>query len=152
MKYDRRGVSATKDEVHAAIKHLDKGIFPNAFCKVLPDIVAGQPDYCNVMHADTAGTKTSLAWLYWKETNDASIWRGIVQDAIVMNIDDMGCIGCVDDIVLSSTIGRNKNLIPGEVIAELIQATADFCQDLAQHQVNIHLAGGETADVGDIAQ
>jgi phosphoribosylformylglycinamidine cyclo-ligase len=152
MKYDRRGVSATKDEVHAAIKHLDKGIFPNAFCKVLPDIVAGQPDYCNVMHADTAGTKTSLAWLYWKETNDASIWRGIVQDAIVMNIDDMGCIGCVDDIVLSSTIGRNKNLIPGEVIAELIQATADFCQDLAQHQVNIHLAGGETADVGDIVR
>jgi len=151
-KYDKRGVSATKDEVHAAIQHLDKGIFPNAFCKILPDLVAGDEDYCNLMHADTAGTKTSLAYLYWKETGDLSVWKGIAQDAIVMNLDDMACVGCTQDIVLSSTIGRNKNLIPGEVIATLIQATSDILADLEKHGVKVHLSGGETADVGDIVR
>jgi len=151
-KYDKRGVSATKDEVHAAIKHLDKGLFPNAFCKILPDIAAGDPDYCNLMHADTAGTKTSLAYLYWRETGDISVWAGIAQDAIVMNLDDMACVGCTDDILLSSTIGRNKNLISGEVIATLIQATSDFVERMASFGVTIHQAGGETADVGDIVR
>lgn len=151
-KYDQRGVSATKDEVHAAIKNLDKGLFTNAFCKVIPDIAAGDPEFCNIMHADTAGTKTSLAYLYWKETGDLSVWEGIAQDAIVMNLDDMGCIGCVDQIVLSSTIGRNKNLIPGEVIRTLIDATQAFAARLEQYGIHIHLAGGETADVGDIVR
>lgn len=150
--YDLRGVSATKDEVHAAIKNLDKGLHPMAFCKVLPDIVAGDPDYCNIMHADTAGTKTSLAYLYWKETEDLSVWRGIVQDAIVMNLDDMACVGCVDQIVLSSTIGRNKHLIPGEVISELINGAADFLKKLASFGCQVTSAGGETADVGDIVR
>ncbi len=151
-KYDKRGVSATKDEVHAAIKHLDKGLFPNAFCKILPDIAAGDPDYCNLMHADTAGTKTSLAYLYWKETGDTSVWAGIAQDAIVMNLDDMACVGCTDDILLSSTIGRNKNLISGEVIATLIKATTDFVERMESFGLTIHQAGGETADVGDIVR
>lgn len=151
-KYDKRGVSATKDEVHAAIKHLDKGLFPNAFCKILPDIAAGDPDYCNLMHADTAGTKTSLAYLYWKETGDTSVWAGIAQDAIVMNLDDMACVGCTDDILLSSTIGRNKNLISGDVIATLIQATSDFVECMESFGLTIHQAGGETADVGDIVR
>jgi len=151
-KYDKRGVSATKDEVHAAIKHLDKGLFPNAFCKILPDIAAGDPDYCNLMHADTAGTKTSLAYLYWKETGDTSVWAGIAQDAIVMNLDDMACVGCTDDILLSSTIGRNKNLISGDVIATLIQATSDFVTRMESFGLTIHQAGGETADVGDIVR
>jgi phosphoribosylformylglycinamidine cyclo-ligase len=151
-KYDKRGVSASKHEVHAAIKGLDKGIFPNAFCKVLPDITGNDPDYCNIMHADTAGTKTSLAYIYWKETGDLSVWKGIVQDSIVMNLDDMGCVGCLDNIVLSSTIGRNKNLIPGEVITTIIQYTQEFLDRLADFNIHIHSAGGETADVGDIVR
>lgn len=152
MKYDQRGVSATKDEVHAAIKHLDKGLYPNAFCKILPDIAAGDPAYCNLLHADTAGTKTSLAYLYWRETGDLSVWPGVAQDAIVMNLDDMACVGCTGDIVLSSTIGRNKNLVPGEVIAAIIRGTSDFMEIMRQHGVQLHLAGGETADVGDIVR
>ncbi len=151
-KYALRGVSATKDEVHTAIKNLDKGLFPNAFCKILPDVVAGDKDYCNIMHADTAGTKTSLAYMYWKETGDLSVWKGIAQDAIVMNLDDMACVGCLDNIVLSSTIGRNKNLISGEVISELIQSTSRFAEQMQKAGVTIHLAGGETADVGDIVR
>jgi len=151
-KYASRGVSASKSEVHEAIKHLDKGLYPLAFCKVLPDIVAGSDSHCNIMHADTAGTKTSLAYIYWKETGDLSVWRGVTQDSIVMNIDDMACVGCVDDIVLSSTIGRNKNLIPGEVLKEVISYSQEFCDMLSQHGVNIHLSGGETADVGDIVR
>ena len=151
-KYDQRGVSASKDEVHAAIKHLDKGLYPNAFCKILPDIAAGDPDFCNLLHADTAGTKTSLAYLYWKETGDLSVWAGVAQDAIVMNLDDMACVGCTDDVMLSSTIGRNKTLIPGEVISAVIRGTSDFMETMRQHGVDLHLAGGETADVGDIVR
>lgn len=151
-KYDLRGVSATKDEVHAAIKNLDKGIFPNAFCKVLPDIVGGDSAFCNIMHADTAGTKTSLAYLYWKETGDVNVWKGIAQDAIVMNLDDMACVGCVENIILSSTIGRNKNLITGEVISAVIAGCNEFVEKMAEYGVSIHLAGGETADVGDIVR
>ncbi|MEO1714006.1 MAG: AIR synthase related protein, partial [Bacteroidota bacterium] len=151
-KYDRRGVSATKSEVHAAIKGLDKGLFPLAFCKVIPDVAGGDAEYCNLMHADTAGTKTSLAYMYWKETGDLSVWKGIAQDAIVMNLDDMACVGCTSGILLSSTIGRNKNLITGEVIATLIQATSEFVAEMREHGVDIHLTGGETADVGDIVR
>ncbi len=152
MKYDQRGVSADKNEVHEAIKILDKGLFPNAFCKVLPDLVGGDENFCNVMHADTAGTKPSLAYLYWKETGDMSVWKGIIQDAMIMNIDDMICVGITDGIVLSSTIGRNKNLIPGEVLKELIQGTAAYIEELKSYGVGIELAGGETADVGDIVR
>jgi len=151
-KYDLRGVSATKEEVHAAIKGMDKGLYPNAFCKILPDVAGGDAAYVNLMHADTAGTKTSLAYLYWKETGDVSVWKGIAQDALVMNIDDMACVGCVDDILLSSTIGRNKNLITGEVIATLIQSAVTLAEQLKEHGIHIHLAGGETADVGDIVR
>ena len=151
-KYDRRGVAATKSEVHAAIKGLDKGLFPLAFCKVIPDVAGGDTEYCNLMHADTAGTKTSLAYMYWKETGDLSVWKGIAQDAIVMNLDDMACVGCTNGILLSSTIGRNKNLITGEVIATLIQATTEFVAEMREHGVDIHLTGGETADVGDIVR
>jgi phosphoribosylformylglycinamidine cyclo-ligase len=151
-KYERRGVSASKSEVHAAIKNLDKGLFPHAFCKILPDAAGLDPDYCNIMHADTAGTKTSLAYLYWRETGDLSVWRGIAQDAIVMNLDDMACVGCTDNILLSSTIGRNKNRIPGEVIAELIQSTVSIADQLKENGIHVHLAGGETADVGDIVR
>lgn len=151
-KYDQRGVSASKDEVHAAIKHLDKGLYPNAFCKILPDIAAGDPDWCNLLHADTAGTKTSLAYLYWKETGDLSVWAGVAQDAIVMNLDDMACVGCTDAILLSSTIGRNKMLIPGEVLAAVIQGTSTFLETMHKHGVELTLAGGETADVGDIVR
>ena len=151
-RYDLRGVSADKSEVHAAIAGLDKGLFPNAFCKILPDVSGGDPAYCNLMHADTAGTKTSLAYLYWRETGDRSVWRGIAQDAIVMNLDDMGCVGCVDNIILSSTIGRNKQLITGEVLTELIQATAAIADELRSYGIGIHLAGGETADVGDVVR
>ncbi|NNE28189.1 MAG: phosphoribosylformylglycinamidine cyclo-ligase [Saprospiraceae bacterium] len=150
--YDLRGVSATKDEVHAAIKNLDKGLYPTAFCKILPDIVAGDPEYCNIMHADTAGTKTSLAYLYWKETGDISVWKGIVQDAMVMNLDDMACVGCVDNIIISSTIGRNKHLIPGEVISEIINGANEFINRLEPYGPKVILAGGETADVGDIVR
>ncbi|MEZ5043540.1 MAG: AIR synthase-related protein [Saprospiraceae bacterium] len=152
FKYDQRGVSATKDEVHAAIKNLDKGLYPKAFCKILPDIAGADPDYCNLMHADTAGTKTSLAYLYWKETGDLSVWEGIAQDAIVMNLDDMACVGCLDQIILSSTIGRNKNLIAGEVISTLINATVKLVEELRSYGINVYLAGGETADVGDIVR
>ncbi len=151
-KYDQRGVSATKDEVHAAIKHLDKGLYPNAFCKILPDLAANSARHCNLLHADTAGTKTSLAYLYWRETGDLSVWPGIAQDAIVMNLDDMACVGCTGNIMLSSTIGRNKTLIPGEVIAAVIRGTTDFIEKMHAHGVEIHLAGGETADVGDIVR
>lgn len=151
-KYDLRGVSATKDEVHQAIEGLDKGLYPNAFCKILPDVAGGDKDYVNLMHADTSGTKTSLAYLYWKETGDVSVWKGIAQDALVMNLDDMGCVGCVDNILLSSTIGRNKNLITGEVITALIQATKSLTDQLAEYGINVHSAGGETADVGDIVR
>ena len=151
-KYDKRGVSASKSEVHAAIKDLDKGLFPNAFCKVLPDVAGLDPAYCNIMHADTAGTKTSLAYMYWKETGDLSVWKGIAQDAIVMNLDDMACVGCLDQIILSSTIGRNKNLITGEVIQAVIQGTSALLEELGKLGIQIHLAGGETADVGDIVR
>ncbi len=147
-----RGVSATKSEVHDAIKHLDKGLYPKAFCKILPDLVAGDAEYCNIMHADTAGTKTSLAYMYWKESGDDSVWSDIVQDAIVMNTDDMGCVGCVDNIVISSTIGRNKHLIPGKVIATLIQGASSFFDRMKSLGVRIYLSGGETADVGDIVR
>jgi phosphoribosylformylglycinamidine cyclo-ligase len=150
--YDKRGVSATKDEVHQAIEGLDKGLFDKAFCKILPDYVAGSAEHCNLMHADTAGTKTSLAYMYWKETGDLSVWRGIAQDAIVMNLDDMACVGCLDNIILSSTIGRNKNLISGDVIKEIIQYTAQFAKEMKNLGVEIQLAGGETADVGDIVR
>lgn len=151
-KYGLRGVSATKDEVHAAIKNLDKGLYSNAFCKILPDIAAGSEDHCTLMHADTAGTKGSLAYLYWKETGDLSVWEGIAQDAMVMNLDDMGCVGCTSNILLSSTIGRNKNLISGEVIRTIINFTSAFVEEMNNHGVEIHLAGGETADVGDIVR
>lgn len=151
-KYGLRGVSAAKEDVHAAIKNLDKGLYPNAFCKILPDVAAGDPAYCNLMHADTAGTKGSLAYLYWKETGDLSVWEGIAQDAIVMNLDDMACVGCTDNILLSSTIGRNKSLIPGEVISAVINFAGRFAAEMAEYGVNIHLAGGETADVGDIVR
>jgi phosphoribosylformylglycinamidine cyclo-ligase len=151
-RYDQRGVSASKDEVHAAIKNLDKGLYPNAFCKIIPDIAGMDPDFCNLMHADTAGTKTSLAYLYWKETGDLSVWKGIAQDAIVMNLDDMGCVGCIDNILLSSTIGRNKNLISGEVISTLISATTELVEQLQNLGINVFLTGGETADVGDIVR
>ena len=151
-KYDQRGASASKDEVHQAIRHLDKGLYPSAFCKILPDIAGGDSDFCNIMHADTAGTKTSLAYLYWKETGDISAWRGIAQDAMVMNTDDMACCGCIDDILISNTIARNKHLIPGAVIEELIEGTIDFIRLLGEHGISIKHAGGETADTGDIVR
>lgn len=151
-KYNQRGVSASKEDVHNAIKNIDKGLYPNAFCKVIPDVLGGDEQYCNVMHADGAGTKSSLAYAYWKETGDVSVWRGIAQDAIVMNLDDLLCVGVTDNILLSSTIGRNKNLIPGEVISELINGTEDILADLRKMGVGIHLTGGETADVGDLVR
>lgn len=151
-KYDRRGVSADKGEVHDAVKNLDKGLFPNAFCKILPDFTGADSAYCNIMHADTAGTKTSLAYIYWKETGDNSVWEGIVQDSIVMNLDDMACAGAIDNIILSSTIGRNKNYITGEVLGHLIGASQKLADKLAQYDIKLHLAGGETADVGDIVR
>lgn len=150
--YEQRGVSADKGEVHAAIEHLDKGLYPTAFCKILPDVVGGRDSHCNIMHADTAGTKTSLAYLYWKETGDTSVWKGIAQDAIVMNVDDMGCVGCTGPILLSSTIGRNKNAIPGEVLKAIIEGTSEFTEMLAEFGIDVHLTGGETADVGDIVR
>ncbi len=151
-RYNQRGVSAAKEDVHAAIKNLDKGLFPNAFCKVIPDMLGDDPEYCNIMHADGAGTKSSLAYIYWKETGDLSVWKGIAQDAIVMNTDDLLCVGVTDNILLSSTIGRNKNLIPGEVIAEIINGTEEFLQKMRDLGVNIFLTGGETADVGDLVR
>jgi phosphoribosylformylglycinamidine cyclo-ligase len=148
----QRGVSASKEDVHNAIKNLDKGIFPNAFCKVVPDLIAGDPEFCNIMHADGAGTKSSLAYLYWKETGDLSVWKGIAQDAIIMNIDDLLCVGATQNILLSSTIGRNKNLIPGEVISAIINGTEEVLQMLRDNGVNIISTGGETADVGDLVR
>lgn len=151
-RYDQRGVSADKGDVHNAIKNIDKGIFPKAFCKIIPDILGGDPEWCNIMHADGAGTKSSLAYIYWKETGDMSVWRGIAQDAIVMNTDDLLCVGVTDNILLSSTIGRNKNLIPGEVIAAIINGTEEFLQKMRDYGVTIWSTGGETADVGDIVR
>ena len=151
-RYNQRGVSASKEDVHNAIKNIDKGIFPKAFCKVIPDILGGDPEYCNIMHADGAGTKSSLAYLYWKETGDISVWRGIAQDAIVMNTDDLLCIGATDNILLSSTIGRNKNLIPGEVISAIINGTEEVLEMLRSFGIGIYSTGGETADVGDLVR
>ncbi len=151
-KYYKRGVSSQKEDVHAAIKNVDKGIFPKAFCKVIPDILGGDPDYCNVMHADGAGTKSSLAYIYWKETGDLSVWKGIAQDAIVMNLDDLLCIGVYDKILLSSTIGRNKHLIPAEVISAIINGTEEFLEKMRELGIGIHSTGGETADVGDLVR
>jgi phosphoribosylformylglycinamidine cyclo-ligase len=148
----RRGVSSSKEDVHHAIKNLDKGIFPNAFCKVIPDILGSDPAWCNIMHADGAGTKSSLAYIYWKETGDMSVWKGIAQDAIIMNTDDLLCIGALNNILLSSTIGRNKNLIPGEVISAIINGTEEVLQMLRDHGVDIYSTGGETADVGDLVR
>jgi phosphoribosylformylglycinamidine cyclo-ligase len=152
LKYNQRGVSADKEDVHNAIKNIDKGIFPKAFCKIIPDILGSDDNYCNIMHADGAGTKSSLAYVYWKETGDLSVWRGIAQDAIIMNLDDLLCVGATDNILLSSTIGRNKNLIPGEVIAELINGTEDILKELRGLGIGIYSTGGETADVGDIVR
>jgi len=151
-RYDLRGVSASKEDVHNAIKNIDKGLFPKAFCKVVPDFLGGNPDYCNIMHADGAGTKSSLAYLYWKETGDLSVWKGIAQDAIVMNLDDLLCVGAIDNILLSSTIGRNKNNIPGEVITAIITGTEELCTELRASGINIWPTGGETADVGDLVR
>lgn len=151
-KYDLRGVSPDKTDVHEAIKGLDKGLFPNAFCKILPDHAGGDDQWCNIMHADTAGTKPSLAYIYWKETGDNSVWQGIIQDALIMNLDDLVCVGAVNNIIVSSTIGRNKHHIPGEVIKELIGGTAKYLVDLKALGIGIELAGGETADVGDIVR
>ena len=151
-RYALRGVSSGKEDVHAAIKNLDKGLFPKAFCKVVPDTLSGDEDFCTIMHADGAGTKSSLAYMYWKETGDMSVWRGIAQDAIIMNIDDLLCVGCTDNVLLSSTIGRNKNLIPGEVISAIIQGTEEVLQMLRDHGISIYSTGGETADVGDLVR
>ena len=151
-RYSKRGVSATKDDVHNAIKNLDKGLFPNAFCKVIPDLLGNDPEYCCVMHADGAGTKSSLAYIYWRETGDISVWKGIAQDAVVMNTDDLLCVGITDGILLSSTIGRNKNLIPGEVIKEIIEGTEECLAMMRDNGVGIHSTGGETADVGDLVR
>lgn len=151
-RYAQRGVSAGKEDVHNAIKNVDKGLFPKAFCKIVPDYLTGDEEYCLIMHADGAGTKSSLAYTYWKETGDLSVWKGIAQDALIMNIDDLLCVGAVDNIMLSSTIGRNKNLIPGEVISAIINGTEDLISELNQHGVSIHSTGGETADVGDLVR
>lgn len=151
-RYLQRGVSSGKEEVHQAIKNLDKGLFPGAFCKVLPDMLTGDPEYCMVMHADGAGTKSSLAYIYWKETGDISVWKGIAQDAIVMNLDDLLCVGITGDILLSSTIGRNKNKIPGEVITALIDGTEEILSELRELGISIYSTGGETADVGDLVR
>ena len=152
QRYDQRGVSASKDDVHNAIKNIDKGIFPQAFCKIVPDILTNDEAFCNIMHADGAGTKSSLAYTYWKETGDISVWRGIAQDAIIMNLDDLLCVGAVDNILLSSTIGRNKNLITGEVIAAIINGTEEILAELRNAGIGIYSTGGETADVGDLVR
>jgi phosphoribosylformylglycinamidine cyclo-ligase len=151
-RYDRRGVSSSKEDVHAAIHAVDKGLFPGAFCKIVPDIAGGDPEYCTVMHADGAGTKSSLAYIYWKETGDISVWKGIAQDAIVMNLDDLLCVGAADNILLSSTIGRNKTLITGEVISAIIQGTEEFLEEMRDLGIGIFPTGGETADVGDLVR
>lgn len=151
-RYAQRGVSAGKEDVHNAIKNIDKGLFPKAFCKIVPDYLTHDDDYCLIMHADGAGTKSSLAYMYWKETGDLSVWKGIAQDALIMNIDDLLCVGATDDILLSSTIGRNKNLIPGEVISAIINGTEELIEDLKSFGMTIHSTGGETADVGDLVR
>lgn len=151
-RYNLRGVSASKEDVHQAIKHIDKGLFPRAFCKIVPDLLAGDKDFCNIMHADGAGTKSSLAYVYWKETGDLSVWKGIAQDAIIMNVDDLLCVGATDHILLSSTIGRNKNLIPGEVISAIINGTEEILEELRSYGISIFSTGGETADVGDLVR
>ncbi len=151
-RYKLRGVSASKEDVHNAIKNIDKGLYPKAFCKIIPDIIGGDDEYCNIMHADGAGTKSSLAYLYWKETGDLSVWKGIAQDAIVMNLDDLLCVGATDNILLSSTIGRNRNLIPGEVISAIINGTEELLAELREMGISIFSTGGETADVGDLVR
>lgn len=151
-RYNLRGVSASKEDVHQAIKNIDKGLFPQAFCKIIPDYLTNDDQYCIIMHADGAGTKSSLAYMYWKETGDISVWKGIAQDALIMNIDDLLCVGATDNILLSSTIGRNKNLIPGEVISAIINGTEELIAELKNHGVTIHSTGGETADVGDLVR
>lgn len=152
QRYNLRGVSASKEDVHNAIRHIDKGIFPHAFCKIIPDILGGDPEYCNIMHADGAGTKSSLAYMYWRETGDLSVWKGIAQDALIMNIDDLLCVGATDNILVSSTIGRNKLLIPGEVISSIINGTEELLAELRGLGVNAYGTGGETADVGDLVR
>ena len=152
QRYNLRGVSASKEDVHNSIKNIDKGIFPKAFCKIIPDILGGDPEYCNIMHADGAGTKSSLAYIYWKETGDLSVWKGIAQDALIMNIDDLLCVGATDNILVSSTIGRNKLLIPGEVISAIINGTDELLSELRELGVNAYATGGETADVGDLVR
>ena len=151
-RYAQRGVSASKEDVHNAIKNIDKGLFPKAFCKIVPDYLTGSEEHCLIMHADGAGTKSSLAYMYWKETGDISVWKGIAQDALIMNVDDLICVGATDNIMLSSTIGRNKNLIPGEVISAIINGTEELIADLKKHGITIHSTGGETADVGDLVR
>jgi phosphoribosylformylglycinamidine cyclo-ligase len=151
-RYSQRGVSASKEDVHTAIKNIDKGLFPKAFCKIVPDYLTGDNDYCLIMHADGAGTKSSLAYMYWKETGDISVWKGIAQDALIMNIDDLLCVGAADNIMLSSTIGRNKNVIPGEVLSAIINGTEELIEELKSFGVTIHSTGGETADVGDLVR
>lgn len=151
-RYKLRGVSASKEDVHNAIKNVDKGLYPGAFCKIIPDILGGDPDMCNIMHADGAGTKSSLAYMYWKKTGDLSVWRGIAQDALIMNIDDLLCVGATDNILVSSTIGRNKNLVPGEVISAIINGTEELLADLRSHGISAWSTGGETADVGDLVR
>ena len=151
-RYMLRGVSASKEDVHNAIKNIDKGLYPKAFCKIIPDILGGDPEYCNIMHADGAGTKSSLAYAYWKETGDLSVWKGIAQDALIMNIDDLLCVGAVDNILVSSTIGRNKNLVPGSVISAIINGTDELLAELREMGVGAYATGGETADVGDLVR
>lgn len=152
QRYDLRGVSASKEDVHNAIKNVDKGLYPKAFCKIIPDILGGDPEWCNIMHADGAGTKSSLAYAYWRETGDLSVWRGIAQDALVMNLDDLLCVGATDNILVSSTIGRNKMLVPGEVIAAIINGTEELLAGLRDMRISIYSTGGETADVGDLVR
>lgn len=152
QRYNLRGVSASKEDVHAAIRNIDKGIFPKAFCKIIPDYLGGDPLYCNIMHADGAGTKSSLAYIYWRETGDLSVWKGIAQDSLIMNIDDLLCVGATDNILVSSTIGRNKRLIPGEVIAAIIEGNEQLMEQLRAHGINVRGTGGETADVGDLVR
>lgn len=152
QRYKMRGVSASKEDVHAAIRNIDKGIYPGAFCKIVPDILGGDSQWCNIMHADGAGTKSSLAYAYWRATGDLGVWKGIAQDALIMNIDDLLCVGAVDNILVSSTIGRNKNLIPGEVIAAIINGTEELLADLRSHGIGVYATGGETADVGDLVR
>lgn len=152
IRYKMRGVSASKEDVHAAIRNVDKGIFPGAFCKIIPDILGGDAEYCNIMHADGAGTKSALAYMYWRKTGDLSVWKGIAQDALIMNIDDLLCVGATDNILVSSTIGRNKGLVPGEVISAIINGTEELLADLRKHGISAWSTGGETADVGDLVR